>query len=51
MTSCDMAKEIVSRHPEVVEALRDALLERDELVGAEITGVIEDVMREFAEQQ
>jgi ATP-dependent Zn protease len=50
MTSCDVAKEIVSRHPEVVEALRDALLERDELVGAEITGVIEDALREFSEQ-
>jgi cell division protease FtsH len=51
MHSCDVAKDIVSRHPEVVEALRDALLERDELVGPEITGVIEDVLREFAEQQ
>ena len=28
-------------HAEVVEALRDALLERDELVGSEITDVIE----------
>jgi cell division protease FtsH len=41
MASCDVAKEIVTKHPEVVEALRDALLERDELVGAEITDVIE----------
>jgi ATP-dependent Zn protease len=49
MNSCDAAKEIVSRHPEVVEALRDALLERDELVGHEITGVIEEALREFSE--
>jgi ATP-dependent Zn protease len=48
MSSCDAAKEIVSCHPEVVEALRDALLERDELVGAEITDVIEESLREFA---
>jgi cell division protease FtsH len=41
MASCDVAKEIVTKHPEVVEALRDALLERDELVGSEITDVIE----------
>ena len=41
MGSCDAAKEIVCTHPQVVEALRDALLERDELVGAEITEVIE----------
>ena len=41
MGSCDAAKAIVSAHPEVVEALRDALLERDELVGSEITDVIE----------
>ena len=32
-------------HPEVVEALRDALLERDELVGTEITDVIESALR------
>jgi ATP-dependent Zn protease len=41
MGSCDAAKSIVESHPEVVEALRDALLERDELVGSEITEVIE----------
>ena len=41
MGSCDAAKAIVTTHPQVVEALRDALLERDELVGAEITEVIE----------
>ncbi|MGO9857293.1 MAG: AAA family ATPase [Acidimicrobiales bacterium] len=45
MGSCDAAKAIVEAHPEVVEALRDALLERDELVGAEITDVIESALR------
>ena len=35
------AVEIVASHREVVEALRDALLERDELVGEEIVAVIE----------
>ena len=45
MGSCDAAKEIVSTHPQVVEALRDALLERDELVGAEITEVIETALQ------
>jgi ATP-dependent Zn protease len=44
MGSCDAAKAIVSSHPDVVEALRDALLERDELVGSEITEVIEAVL-------
>jgi|SRR5579875_27800 cell division protease FtsH len=34
------AAETIERHREVVEALRDALLERDELVGEEITDVI-----------
>ena len=48
MSSCDAAKDIVSRHPEVVEALRDALLEHDELVGVEITDVIEGSLREFS---
>ncbi len=41
MGSCDAAKAIVDSHPQVVEALRDALLECDELVGSEITDVIE----------
>ena len=41
MGSCDAAKAIVEAHPQVVEALRDALLEHDELVGSEITDVIE----------
>ena len=44
MGSCDAAKAIVEAHPEVVEALRDALLDRDELVGAEITDVIESAL-------
>ena len=42
--SRDAAKAIVEAHPEVVEALREALLERDELVGSEITDVIESVL-------
>jgi ATP-dependent Zn protease len=44
MGSCDSAKAIVDAHPEVVEALRDALLDRDELVGSEITSVIEGAL-------
>ncbi|HXZ62512.1 MAG TPA: AAA family ATPase [Acidimicrobiales bacterium] len=44
MESCDAAKSIVTAHTEVVEALRDALLERDELVGGEITEVIESAL-------
>jgi cell division protease FtsH len=48
MGSCDAAKAIVAEHPEVVDALRDALLERDELVGSEITEVIESALREAA---
>ena len=46
MGSCDVAKEIVTTHPEVVEALRDALLEHDELVGSEITDVIEAALQD-----
>jgi ATP-dependent Zn protease len=46
MSSCDAAKAIVEAHPEVVEALRDALLERDELVGSEITEVIESALED-----
>ena len=45
MGSCDAAKAIVVEHGEVVEALRDALLDRDELVGSEITTVIESALR------
>jgi ATP-dependent Zn protease len=47
--SCEAAKAIVEAHPEVVEALRDALLERDELVGSEITDVIESVLLNASE--
>jgi ATP-dependent Zn protease len=47
MGSCDSAKAIVTEHPEVVEALRDALLQHDELVGSEITDVIERALKEF----
>jgi len=39
-SSRDTARAIVTEHAEVVEGLRDALLERDELVGAQITDVI-----------
>jgi cell division protease FtsH len=49
MGSCDVAKEIVTTHPEVVEALRDALLEHDELVGPEITDVIEAALQDTPE--
>jgi ATP-dependent Zn protease len=40
MSSCTAAMDIVTEHADVVEALRDALMERDELVGTEITDVI-----------
>jgi cell division protease FtsH len=40
VSSRDAARSIVSEHSAVVEALRDALMERDELVGGEITEVI-----------
>jgi len=36
-----VAKELLTRHRHLVEALRDALLEREELVGHEITDVLE----------
>jgi cell division protease FtsH len=49
MQACDTAKAIVDAHPEVVEALRDHLLERDELVGSEITDVIEAALAETPE--
>ncbi|HET9733029.1 MAG TPA: AAA family ATPase [Acidimicrobiales bacterium] len=38
----DEVRSLLSRHRSVVEALRDALLEREELVGDEITKVIAD---------
>jgi ATP-dependent Zn protease len=40
LSSRDAARQIVTDHSEVVEALRDALLDRDELVGRDITDVI-----------
>jgi ATP-dependent Zn protease len=49
MQACDAAKAIVEAHPEVVEALRDHLLERDELVGSEITDVIDAALAEMPE--
>jgi cell division protease FtsH len=45
-SSRDAARDIVTEHAAVVEALRDALLERDELIGSEITDVITDCLRE-----
>jgi len=39
-SSRDAARAIVTEHGNVVEALRDALMDRDELVGDEITDVI-----------
>jgi cell division protease FtsH len=51
VSSRDAAHQIVTEHPAVVEALRDALLERDELVGDEITDVITGRLRELAERQ
>jgi len=39
--SRESASDIVSEHAAVVEALRDALIERDELVGSDISDVIE----------
>jgi cell division protease FtsH len=43
-SSRDVARSIVTEHGEVVEALRDALLSRDELVGPEITSVITECL-------
>jgi len=37
----EAVRKMLDEHRHVVEALRDALLERDELLGEEITGVIE----------
>jgi ATP-dependent Zn protease len=44
------AAKIIDRHRHVVEALRDALVERDELVGDEITAVIEAALRSPAQR-
>ena len=43
----DAARTIVVAHGDVVEALRDTLLQRDELVGSEITDVITDCLNEL----
>jgi cell division protease FtsH len=51
VSSRDAAHQIVTEHPAVVEALRDALLERDELVGDEITDAITGCLRELAERR
>jgi hypothetical protein len=45
-SSREVARAIVTQHGAVVEALRDALLERDELVGSEITDVISHTLSE-----
>ena len=37
-----MAKDLLERNRHLVEALRDALLEREELVGHEITDVLQE---------
>jgi cell division protease FtsH len=49
VSSRNAAKAIVSEHAVVVEALRDALLEHDELVGSEITDVIASCTPELTE--
>jgi cell division protease FtsH len=48
VSSRDDARAIVAEHGEVVEALRDALMERDELVGHEITDVITGCLSQTA---
>jgi cell division protease FtsH len=45
-SSCVAARQIVVDHSDVVEALRDALLRHDELVGSDITDVIELCLRQ-----
>jgi len=44
----DDARAIITEHGQVVEALRDALMERDELVGHEITDVIAGCLSQTA---
>ena len=39
------AKDLLSENTHLVEALRDALLEREELIGSEITDVLEEAQR------
>jgi hypothetical protein len=38
------ARRMVAEHLQIVEALRDALITHDELVGAQITDVIEEAV-------
>jgi cell division protease FtsH len=40
----DRAREVLRTNRDVVEALRDALMERDELVGEEIAAVIVEAL-------
>jgi hypothetical protein len=49
-SSRDAARQIVIEHAPVVEALRDALMLRDELVGSEITDVITGSLRQPTDQ-
>jgi ATP-dependent Zn protease len=42
--SKEAVRQLLDAHRHVVEALRDELLERNELVGDEITGVIEEAI-------
>jgi cell division protease FtsH len=51
ISSRDAARAIVTTHGTVVEALRDALLQRDELVGSEITDVITESLMELSERR
>jgi cell division protease FtsH len=48
VSSRDDARAIITEHGQVVEALRDALMERDELVGHEITDVIAGCLSQTA---
>jgi ATP-dependent Zn protease len=50
-SSRDTARSIVTEHSAVVEALRDSLLQRDELVGSEITDVITGCLQQLAESR
>jgi ATP-dependent Zn protease len=43
-SSRDIARSIITQHSNVVESLRDALLERDELVGSEIIVIITECL-------
>jgi cell division protease FtsH len=50
-SSRNAARAIVTAHAPVVEALRDALLQRDELVGSEITDVITESLLELSDRR